>query len=1144
MNKFLQNVKIQAVATLLLMLFFVADSFGQVTTLQNWTNIYEGTSTNAQTSTYNVTAGTGSNRLLVVAIASTTRANSTNAVTLTYGGQPLVSANSDISTNNRQHTAIYYLNEAGLDAATNSTLSCRVQISSGSVVLTSVWAAVFDYVDQSSPITNSRNFNSSSNTNPFVLGTNLSIAAGDQAILVANSCRTGSTTARTFDTYANFNLIDERNDSYNTNPNGNDIGTRFGIFNYSTIPTSAITSNCSITLSGTSLPSMTAVSINACTAPTVDAGNALAAICQGGTSAPLGGSRGGSSTGATWSSNAGGTFSPNATTLNATWTPPTGYSGTATLTLTTSGGSCGVVSASKTQVVNPIPTVVTATASATNICSGATINLTSSATGNSSTTVVNSSSPNLSIPDNDLTNGVTSQITLPCASANEITTVTLDITHTYTADLRVYLISPNGTQRSLCVEKGGSADNILATFQAGAQALPTGNTAINGTYAPEQSFSGFSGTAAGIWTLRVFDDAAQDIGTLNSWSITVNSATCGVVTYAWTSSPAGFTSAVQNPTGVSSSGTVTYTVTATNSYGCSASASTAPVVAGATTTRTNNGWTNGEPTNTKAVIFDQNYTIAEDLNACSITVNPNVNVIVQSNKTVTLEGAVNVETGGSFTLNNNAALLQNGTTNPNTDAIVVKRNSSAIKRLDYTLWSSPVAGQGVYAFSPTTLKNRFYTYNTATDAYSAVPFTLTNLQYPAPMSPSNTNDGINGTDTSNIQFATAKGYLIRTPWNHPTSPAVFAGQFTGVPNSGDITVQMSLAGAGYNAVGNPYPSKLNVAKFIDGNPNITGTLYFWRKTNNANTTTYAMLTKMAYAANPTVGGDTGTGFFNTSNGNAANWVINVGQGFFVQANTANNELYFNNDMRRGSSNDNQFFRTNGENEDSTDEFITDGIYWLNLSDATNPISQMAVGYSQNATLDFDRGIDGKNINNDMYLASLINGEDYAIQGRSSFVDTDEVPLSFKVATAGNYTISIDQSSGIFSQGQVIYLKDNVQNTIHNLSESGAYNFTTAAGTFAERFEVVYANSALGVDKPTFNENQVVVYKNENSLFVVNTGSVEMSSIKVFDIRGRLLTTQNNINASQTSIQVDVPTQVLLLQITSLDGVVVTKKVIK
>ena len=249
-------------------------------------------------------------------------------------------------------------------------------------------------------------------------------------------------------------------------------------------------------------------------------------------------------------------------------------------------------------------------------------------------------------------------------------------------------------------------------------------------------------------------------------------------------------------------------------------------------------------------------------------------------------------------------------------------------------------------------------------------------------------------------------------------------------------------------------------------------------------------------------------------------------------------------MRRGSSTDNQFFRTNGENEDSTDEFITDGIYWLNLSDATNPISQMAVGYSQNATLDFDRGIDGKNINNDMYLASLINGEDYAIQGRSSFVDTDEVPLSFKVATAGNYTISIDQSSGIFSQGQVIYLKDNVQNTIHNLSESGAYNFTTAAGTFAERFEVVYANSALGVDKPTFNENQVVVYKNENSQFVVNTGSVEMSSIKVFDIRGRLLTTQNNINASQASIQVDVPTQVLLLQITSLDGVVVTKKVIK
>lgn len=88
--------------------------------------------------------------------------------------------------------------------------------------------------------------------------------------------------------------------------------------------------------------------------PTVNAGSSLPAICQGDSSVPLGGSVGGGATGGTWSDGGiGGTFSPSATALNATWTPPASYNGTATLTLTTSGGSCGSVSDSKTITVNP-----------------------------------------------------------------------------------------------------------------------------------------------------------------------------------------------------------------------------------------------------------------------------------------------------------------------------------------------------------------------------------------------------------------------------------------------------------------------------------------------------------------------------------------------------------------------------------------------------------------------------------------------------------------------------------------------------------------------------------------------------------------------------------------------------------------------
>ncbi len=98
-----------------------------------------------------------------------------------------------------------------------------------------------------------------------------------------------------------------------------------------------------------------------------NAGPAMAAICQGGKSAILGGSVSGTATGGTWTDGGiGGTFNPDANTVNATWTPPSGYFGTATLTLTPTGGICAPNStASKTIVVNGDATIALSSASGT-----------------------------------------------------------------------------------------------------------------------------------------------------------------------------------------------------------------------------------------------------------------------------------------------------------------------------------------------------------------------------------------------------------------------------------------------------------------------------------------------------------------------------------------------------------------------------------------------------------------------------------------------------------------------------------------------------------------------------------------------------------------------------------------------------------
>lgn len=89
--------------------------------------------------------------------------------------------------------------------------------------------------------------------------------------------------------------------------------------------------------------------------PTVNVGSNQS-ICQNGTTSGLGGTVGGSATGGIWTSNIGGTFNPTDQTLNATWTAPNGFTGPATLTLTTVGmDPCIAVSKNLIVSVNSSP---------------------------------------------------------------------------------------------------------------------------------------------------------------------------------------------------------------------------------------------------------------------------------------------------------------------------------------------------------------------------------------------------------------------------------------------------------------------------------------------------------------------------------------------------------------------------------------------------------------------------------------------------------------------------------------------------------------------------------------------------------------------------------------------------------------------
>ncbi|MFD4676032.1 M28 family peptidase [Lentzea sp. NPDC058450] len=91
-----------------------------------------------------------------------------------------------------------------------------------------------------------------------------------------------------------------------------------------------------------------------------------------------------------------------------------------------------------------------------------------------------------------------------CASAPSATaTVPVKIVHTYIGDLQVSLIAPDGSAYVLHNRSGGSADNIDQTYTVNLS----------------------SETSNGTWKLRVNDNANNDVGRIDAWTLNLGGST-------------------------------------------------------------------------------------------------------------------------------------------------------------------------------------------------------------------------------------------------------------------------------------------------------------------------------------------------------------------------------------------------------------------------------------------------------------------------------------------------------------------------------------------------------------------------------------------------------------------------------------------
>jgi hypothetical protein len=536
------------------------------------------------------------------------------------------------------------------------------------------------------------------------------------------------------------------------------------------------------------------------------------------------------------------------------------------------------------------------------------------------------------------------------------------------------------------------------------------------------------------------------------------------------------------------------------------------------TTTWTGSWSNGVPSSTTSVIISANYTPAISFECCSLTVNNNAAVLIPSGINVTLNGKLTVVSGSSFTLQSNANLIQT-TNEANSGSITVLRDSAPIKRLDHTLWCSPVTGtQTLQQFSPNTLSNRFYVYNILNNTYAATPATG--------------------------YFPLAKAIAVRAPNNWPTAESPWTGSFTGIPNNGNIITPLEMTGEAYNAIGNPYPSVISGTELVNANSTmITGTLYFYAHTLAMDATgqfppgTNYAVWNPGTGGTPATAGGGGTG----SSPITPNGIIQTGQGFLVKA-TAPGNMVFTNSIRKNSTG-NPFFKQITLKSNTAEPDIERHRIWLSLSSSNAALNTILVGYAAGATSGIDYGYDGLKFGNSgSELYSVIAGDAYSIQGRAlPFKVDDTVPLGFTAVESGTFTISVYKTDGLFTGDQDILIKDNLTGTTKSI-KTAPYNFTSDIGTFDGRFEMVYTKSSLGIDSQTALENSVIVFAKNSTLFVQSSSVI--TTVRIFDILGRLLSENKNINDTRFQLnKSNLSTQAVLVEVTNNENKKVVKKIV-
>jgi hypothetical protein len=423
---------------------------------------------------------------------------------------------------------------------------------------------------------------------------------------------------------------------------------------------------------------------------------------------------------------------------------------------------------------------------------------------------------------------------------------------------------------------------------------------------------------------------------------------------------------------------------------------------------------------------------------------------------VTLNGNLAIGSGQAFTLLSDASgtayVANNGGAVATGTATVQRYINTALNAgVGYRHYSTPVSGNTVAdfttsGFTPTVNAD----YNSSPTPPQVVPFPTVYFYDQSRLNLTNTSSEFNKGYASPTALTDAltvtAGYTVNIAGSQLVD---FVGTLNTNTYSRTGLARGPQTNAGWQLLGNPYPSAINYDVVRTNSSGMEGALYVF-KSDGQYTGVY-------------------TSYINGIGGSGSN-ILPIAQGFFVRVATGQTgTVNFTNSARLNAPDNTLFQRTTADPRPRLA---------LTLRN-TAVANQTIIYFEQGATAGFDATFDAHYLpaTHGLDLATDISTEALSINGQPALTSATTVPLHLHAAAAGTYTLAVDELQNL-PAGYHAYLRDALTGTYTDLTTTPSLSLTLApADAPTGRYAVVFGTTAPLATAPAATAQLVSLYPN-------------------------------------------------------------------